>query len=50
MWPLPNDGNALRCEVHNLTFLRSRLLAEVPDLDEDTLADTLEGITDLRRC
>ena len=48
MGPLPNDGNALRCEVHNLTFLRSRLLAEVPDLDEETLRDTLEGITDLK--
>jgi hypothetical protein len=28
--------------------LRSYLLAEVPGIDEQTLADTLEGITDLR--
>jgi len=31
--------------VHVL--VRGRLLAEIPDLDEETLADTLEGITNL---
>ena len=29
-------------------MFKGRLLAEIPDLDEQTLADTLEGLTNLR--
>jgi hypothetical protein len=38
----------LRGELNKHCYVRSRLLAEIPDLDAETLADTLEGITDLR--
>ena len=35
-------------ELTKFTLLRTRLLAEIPDLDAETFADTLEGITDLK--
>jgi hypothetical protein len=35
-------------ELSRHSAFRRRLLSELPDLDEETLADTLEGLTDLR--
>ena len=40
--------DALSFHVRDFQQLRERLLAELPDIDQETLADTLEGITDLR--
>ena len=39
---------ALPGELIRVTALRARLLSEIPDLDAQTLADTLEGLSDLR--
>jgi hypothetical protein len=36
-----------RIEVSNYQLLKQRLLSEYPAIDEETLRDTLEGITDL---
>lgn len=38
----------VRSATSNYTALRDRLLGEIPELDSETLSDTLEGITDLR--
>src|SRR5690349_18549947 len=38
---------SLEAESYRYCQLRQQLLAEIPDLDAETLADTLEGITDL---
>ncbi len=37
----------LAFEVHRTKAIRERLLIEDPDIDEQTLADTTEGLTDL---
>ena len=34
-------------ELVRYRHLREQLLAQIPDLDEETLADTLEGVSDL---
>ncbi len=42
------DTRLVMNELSRHRILRDRLLTEIPDLDEETLADTLEGITDIR--
>ena len=44
----PGVGTAIPLELAKHKILRERLLAEIPEIDEETLANTLEGITDLR--
>src|SRR6476660_4862297 len=39
--------HAIRIGVPKYHLLRQRLLSEYPNIDEETVADTLEGITDL---
>lgn len=43
--PLPH---ALASQLAQHVFVRNRLLADIPDLDSQTLRDTLEGISDLK--
>ena len=40
---------AIQVELSRYQILRERLLGELPDLDDETLHDTLEGITDLKQ-
>ena len=44
----PKLPTLLQAEAVKHRVARDRLLAEIPELDAVTLADTLEGITDLR--
>ncbi len=46
--PAPLPVQRVLAEIGNFKAARALLLAELPDLDPETLADTLEGITDLR--
>jgi hypothetical protein len=39
--------NHLKAEAYRFKILRTRLVASWPEIDAETLADTLEGITDL---
>ena len=39
--------SALRHDVHLYTYLRQKLLEAFPDADDETIRDTLEGITTL---
>jgi hypothetical protein len=48
MSQFPNLSTHLVVESRRYGDLRAQLLHEIPDLDPDTLADTLEGITDLK--
>lgn len=49
MRPTPACNVAMPSELARHNYLRGRLLAEIPDLDQETLADTLEGMTDLQQ-
>lgn len=44
----PRVADQVNTEVVRHRILRDRLVAEIPDIDAETLADTLEGITELR--
>src|ERR1700730_16657415 len=41
--------NPLLAELTHHAYLRTQLQAQFPDVDDETLRDTLEGFTDLRR-
>ena len=41
------EKQVLNCEANRFEHLSRQLLRDYPDIDEETLADTLEGATDL---
>ena len=41
------SGHAFKTALPHYQLLKERLFADYPNLDEDTISDTLEGITDL---
>ena len=41
------DPSALRHDVHLHTYLRDKLLEAFPEADDETIRDTLEGLTTL---
>lgn len=45
--PLPTSY-AVASQLAQHVYVRERLMAEIPDLDSQTLRDTLEGISDLK--
>src|SRR3954468_21170250 len=48
MYTASHLKDELSFHVHEFQHLRERLLAVLPAIDQETLTDTLEGITDVR--
>ena len=48
MVPASSHGILLQAELSKHKFIRDQLLSNIPNLDEETLADTLDGATDLK--
>jgi hypothetical protein len=47
LWPCTLMNEQLRTELRRHQVMRERLVQEFPDADDETIRDTLEGITDL---